>query len=121
MPEKNRKKRKHRGWDDLWIIEITIVHAETNMPSVQNGTAAKDLVSNLSDFHQVDFFVKIDNIEEPEIALSNGSLSDITLLHLSFCIYGLDYLYSILSVTSEHLVSAKNVTTLLMGWNDNWP
>lgn len=57
--------------------------------SVENGTAANIRNFNESDYPQTDFFVRIEQINDPDIRLHDVSLAHVTLLcfiaHVRLC------------------------------------
>lgn len=83
--------------------------------TVENGTTVTLCVFNVSYYHQTDFFVKIEQIENPDIPLSEAIFSHSASLCGSFRMYGFDYSRDTLSLTFYCTVSAENVTTSLTG------
>lgn len=61
------------------------------MTSIKNGTAVNIRVFNINDCHHMDLFVRIKQIEDPDVPLRDVSLSHMTSMRALLCIYSFDY------------------------------
>lgn len=82
---------------------------------VKIGTSVIVPVTNITDYHETDLFVSIEQIEDPITPLRAGCLSHVTALWASISRYGFHYTSSILSVTFYPLVSAGVVSMPSIG------
>lgn len=83
--------------------------------SVDNDTEVNVHCFKLSKYQQADLFVRVEQIEDPDIPLRDVNLLHVTSLHTSFHMYSFDYSRGAPSVTFHPGVSTGNVTTYCTG------
>lgn len=79
--------------------------------SGENCIAVARCVLNVSEYHQTNLFVRIEQMEDPDIPLREDRLSHVTSLRPSFGMYGFDYFRGILLVTFHSRVTTDGMTT----------
>lgn len=81
--------------------------------SIKDCTAVSVRPCNVSEYHQMDVFVRIEQVEDGTIPRRDASWSHVTSLHASLHTYGFHDRRPKLSVTFHLGVSAMNMTTSL--------
>lgn len=77
--KKYQKETEGHGEGDIEIVEVSVTVRMDTMPFV-NVTAVKVCIFNLIDYHQADWFVKIEKTEYPANSLRVVSLSYMNVL-----------------------------------------
>lgn len=80
------------------IVEVLVTGRAVSM-SIENGTTVNVRFFNLSEYHRMDLFVRIQQTEDPNTQLRDASFSHVTSLLVSFHLYGFNNSHGILSVT----------------------
>lgn len=106
-----RKRAECQDGDDFEIVKVPVTD-RADATSIENSIAVRFRVFNMSDYHQKDLFVRVEQTENPDIPLRDVKLSHVPLLCASFRMYLFYYSRETLSVTFHHRVSAEYVTTL---------
>lgn len=108
--DQDLKETKSRCGDDILIMKATVTERANDM-SVETGTTANTILSNVSDDHQTDLFVRVEQINDQRISLRDGSISHMTSLRALFYMYGFDYSRETTSLAFHPKVSCYDVTT----------
>lgn len=66
------------------IVEVFVTDMADAMV-IENGTAAKFRVFNVSDYHEADLFTRLEQVVDTEILLRYLRRSRMTSLRASFC------------------------------------
>lgn len=85
--EEDGKEVEGESGDDIDTIEFAI-NNRNDATSVEKGTAINVFPLNKSDYLQTDFFVKVEQMDDPDVPLRNDSSSHVTSLRASFYMYG---------------------------------
>lgn len=85
--------------------------------SAENVNAGSARVFNVNDYHQIDIFLGIEQIEDPNSLLHDVSLSHVASLRASVHVHGFSYPHCTWSVIFHSSVSARVVTTRSNGGN----
>lgn len=96
-------------------IESVPVTDRTDARSVENDTAVSFHVFNVSEYHQPDLSVRIEQTKGPVIRLLDLSLPHDTSLHTTFRMYGFNYSCGTFSFPFHPGVNAEYATTISTG------
>lgn len=92
------------------VEEVPVTDRVDEM-SLENGTAFNVRVLKVSDLHQADLFVRLEQVKSPDIPQGDVSLSPLNSLQTSFRLYGFDYSSGTISVTLHPVMSVVDLTT----------
>lgn len=104
----DRKEAEGQFGDDIESVEIPVPTKEDEI-SFRNGTAAEVRFFNVSEDHQTELFVKIEQIDNSDIPQRSVGSSHIILFCAPFGICGSDYFRSTILVTFHPWVNAEVV------------
>lgn len=104
-PSKKTCKQDHtkdqgKCGDEEEMVESTVTD-KVDAISVENGTTFNVCNFNVNDYRQKYFFVKIEQIEDPNVMLRDGCLHHVTSLSASLPMYGFDHSRGTLYVTFQ--------------------
>lgn len=111
ISKKNRTREEDMGADGMVIKEVPVTDM-VNARSAKEGVTVNVCVFSISDYHEVDWFVRTEQIEKHDITLRDTSLSRVTSLRALLSLYRFDYSRGTLSVFFHPRVRANNVIIL---------